>query len=70
LIRPAHRKLILDTTDPAGLAQALIDRALYRYLPERMKELAEKRNKPHIPWCACRLGSLSMTFFVNMVKKN
>eukprot|EP00438_Fugacium_kawagutii_P031708 Skav215624 [mRNA] locus=scaffold620:13854:35818:- [translate_table: standard] len=29
---------------------ALIDRALYRYLPERMKELAEKRNKPHIPW--------------------
>ncbi|OLP75051.1 hypothetical protein AK812_SmicGene45225, partial [Symbiodinium microadriaticum] len=31
---------------------ALIDRALFRELPSRMKALYEKRSKPHIPWCA------------------
>lgn len=50
LIKSVGGAMLLEAQKKSVKRQALIDRALYRYLPERMKELAEKRNKPHIPW--------------------
>lgn len=50
LIKSVGGAMLLEAQKKSVKRQALIDRALYRYLPERMRELAEKRNKPHIPW--------------------
>mmetsp|Transcript_31270 Transcript_31270/g.74616 ORF Transcript_31270/g.74616 Transcript_31270/m.74616 type:complete len:1052 (-) Transcript_31270:199-3354(-) len=50
LIKSVGGAMLLEAQKKSVKRQALIDRALYRDLPTRMKDLAEKRAKPHIPW--------------------
>jgi len=50
LIRAVGGAMVLEAQKKTVKRQALIDRALWRKLPERMAILASKRNSTHIPW--------------------
>jgi len=50
LVKSVGGAMLLEAQKKSVKRQALIDRALYRELPSRMKSLYEKRSKPHIPW--------------------
>lgn len=50
LVKSVGGAMLLEAQKKSVKRQALIDRALFRELPSRMKALYEKRSKPHIPW--------------------
>jgi len=50
LIRTVGAALVLEAKKKSVKRNALIDRVLQNELPERMKEMAAKKNAQHIPW--------------------
>jgi len=50
LIQAVGSSMILDTQRKAVKRQALMNRAIARHLPNRMREINSKRGAGHIPW--------------------